>query len=100
LIKSRDAPHSICCSAFRCACGSPLLVELIETVWLQVGPISNRLFSDSDFAATLNDAHDGLMRRLKRRDAEGVRRAIERDLRHAARQLREHCLPDASGTHP
>jgi DNA-binding GntR family transcriptional regulator len=79
------------------ACGSPLLVELIETVWLQVGPISNLLFDDADFAATLNDAHDGLMRRLKRRDAEGVRRAVERDLRHAGRKLRQHCLADASG---
>lgn len=78
------------------ACGSPLLVELIETVWLQVGPISNLLFDDAAFAATLNDAHDGLMRRLKRRDAEGVRRAIERDLRHAARQLRKHCLADVA----
>ncbi|RQH05329.1 GntR family transcriptional regulator [Paraburkholderia dinghuensis] len=78
------------------ASGSPLLVELIETVWLQVGPISNLLFDDSIFAASLNDAHDGLIRRLKRRDAEGVRRAIERDLRHAARQLRKHCLAEAS----
>lgn len=78
------------------ACGSPLLVELIETVWLQVGPISNLLFDDAAFAATLNDAHDGLMRRLKRHDAEGVRRAIERDLRHAARQLRKHCLADVA----
>jgi DNA-binding GntR family transcriptional regulator len=76
------------------ACGSPLLVELIETVWLQVGPISNLLFDDAAFSATLNDAHDGLMRRLKRRDAEGVRRAVERDLRHAARKLRVHCLAD------
>jgi DNA-binding GntR family transcriptional regulator len=76
------------------ACGSPLLVELIETVWLQVGPISNLLFDDTAFSVTLNDAHDGLMRRLKRRDAEGVRRAIERDLRHAARKLREYCLAD------
>ena len=66
------------------ASGSPLLVDLIETVWLQVGPISNLLFEDASFARTLNDAHEGLMRRLKRRDAEGVRRAIERDLRHAA----------------
>lgn len=78
------------------ASGSPLLVELIETVWLQVGPISNLLFDDAAFSATLNDAHDGLMRRLKRHDAEGVRRAIERDLRHAARQLRKHCLADVA----
>jgi DNA-binding GntR family transcriptional regulator len=78
------------------ASGSPLLVEMIETVWLRVGPISNLLFGDDAFAATLNDAHDALMRRLARRDAEGARRAIERDLRHAARELRAHCLPDVA----
>ena len=76
------------------ASGSPLLVDLIETVWLRVGPISNLLFDDADFARTLNDAHEGLMRRLKRRDAQGARRAVERDLRHAAKSLRTHCLPD------
>ncbi|SDC12645.1 GntR family transcriptional regulator [Paraburkholderia lycopersici] len=76
------------------ASGSPLLVDLIETVWLQVGPISNLLFEDTALAHTLNEAHESLMRRLKRRDAEGARRAIERDLRHAAKQLRAHCLPD------
>ncbi|WP_321926031.1 GntR family transcriptional regulator [Paraburkholderia guartelaensis] len=76
------------------ASGSPLLVDLIETVWLQVGPISNLLFDDANFARTLNDAHEGLMRRLKRRDAQGARRAVERDLRHAAKSLRTHCLPD------
>ncbi|HTR05754.1 MAG TPA: GntR family transcriptional regulator [Paraburkholderia sp.] len=80
------------------ASGSPLLVDLIETVWLQVGPISNLLFDDDGFAHTLNSAHEALMRRLKRRDAEGVRRAVERDLRHAARQLRTHCLPDETHT--
>ena len=76
------------------ASGSPLLVDLIETVWLQVGPISTLLFDDADFTRTLNDAHEGLMRRLKRRDAQGARRAVERDLRHAAKPLRMHCLPD------
>ena len=80
------------------ASGSPLLVDLIETVWLQVGPISNLLFDETDFAHTLNDAHEGLMRRLKRRDAQGARRAVERDLRHAAKPLRMHCLPDDAHT--
>lgn len=80
------------------ASGSPLLVDLIETVWLQVGPISNLLFDDPDVAHTLNDAHEGLMRRLKRRDAQGARRAVERDLRHAAKPLRMHCLPDDAHT--
>lgn len=37
---------------------------------------------------------------LAQRLADGLAATIARDLRHAARQLREHCLPDASGTHP
>lgn len=80
------------------ASGSPLLVDLIETVWLQVGPISNLLFDDPGFARTLNDAHEGLMRRLKRRDAQGARRAVERDLRHAAKPLLMHCLSSEEHT--
>ncbi len=70
------------------AAGSPLLLELIETVWLQVGPISNLLFGDAQFAGTLNDAHDELLNAAKARDAAGVRRAIEHDLCHAASCLR------------
>lgn len=73
------------------AAGSPLLLELIETVWLQVGPISNLLFGDAHFAGTLNDAHDELLNAATARDAAGVRRAIERDLNHAALCLREQC---------
>ncbi|MFM0151688.1 GntR family transcriptional regulator [Paraburkholderia sediminicola] len=74
------------------AAGSPLLLELIETVWLQVGPISNLLFGDALFAGTLNDAHDDLLNAAKARDAAGVRRAIEHDLNHAASCLRAQCL--------
>ncbi|MFM0553456.1 GntR family transcriptional regulator [Paraburkholderia sediminicola] len=74
------------------AAGSPLLLELIETVWLQVGPISNLLFGETLFADTLNDAHDDLLSAAKARDAAGVRRAIERDLNHAATCLRAQCL--------
>jgi len=74
------------------AAGSPLLLELIETVWLQVGPISNLLFDDAQFAGTLNDAHDELLDAAKARDAAGVRRAIEHDLSHAASCLRAQCL--------
>lgn len=73
------------------ASGSPLLLELIETVWLQVGPISNQLFDDPDFACRLNDAHDDVMQALQRRDSSAVRRAIERDLFYAGQYLQSRC---------
>lgn len=74
------------------AAGSPTLMALIETVWLKIGPLSNRLFDADGASAVLNHAHDDAMRALQRRDSTGVRRAIERDLFVAAQFLRPFCV--------
>jgi DNA-binding GntR family transcriptional regulator len=73
------------------AAGSPLLMGLIETVWLKVGPLSNQLFEDPAAPAVLNDAHEDLMRALDAGDAAAARRAIERDLFIAGQFLRLRC---------
>jgi DNA-binding GntR family transcriptional regulator len=73
------------------AAGSPTLLQLIETVWLKVGPLSNQLFDDNEGAGVLNDAHEDLMIALDRKDASAARRAIERDLFVAGQFLRKHC---------
>lgn len=73
------------------AAGSPTLMALIETVWLKVGPLSNRLFDADGASAVLNHAHDDALRALQHRDSTGVRRAIERDLFVAAQFLRPFC---------
>ncbi len=73
------------------AAGSPLLMTLIETVWLRVGPLSNQLFEDAAAPAVLNDAHADLMRALDHRDPAAARRAIERDLFVAGQFLRRRC---------
>jgi len=73
------------------AAGSPLLLSLIETVWLKVGPLSNQLFDDNAALAVLNDAHDDLMGALDAGDAAGARRALERDLFVAGQFLRRVC---------
>ena len=74
------------------AIGSPMLLELIETVWLKVGPISNQLFEDPRFAQKLNDAHDDVMAALERRDGSAVRRAIEQDMFYAGQYLKSICV--------
>jgi DNA-binding GntR family transcriptional regulator len=76
------------------AAGSPLLMTLIETVWLRVGPLSNQLFEDAAAPAVLNDAHEDLMRALDARDSAAARRAIERDLFVAGQFLRRRCVAD------
>ena len=73
------------------AAGSPTLMGLIETVWLKVGPLSNRLFDDPQALPVLNDAHDDALEALKRRDGAAVRRAVERDLFVAGQFLRRVC---------
>ncbi len=73
------------------AAGSPLLMALIETVWLKVGPLSNQLFDDNPDAGVLNDAHTDMLQALDKGDASGVRRAIERDLFVAGQFLRSRC---------
>jgi DNA-binding GntR family transcriptional regulator len=78
------------------AAGSPLLMTLIETVWLRIGPLSNQLFEDAAAPAVLNDAHDDLMRALDAGDSAAARRAIERDLFVAGQFLRRRCVEAAA----
>lgn len=73
------------------AAGSPTLSSLIETVWLKVGPLSNRLFDHPDALPVLNQAHGDVLAALARRDSAAVRRAIERDLFVAGQFLRLAC---------
>ena len=73
------------------AAGSPLLLSLIETVWLKVGPLSNQLFEDNAALGVLNDAHEDLMDALDAGDAAAARRALERDLFVAGQFLRRVC---------
>jgi DNA-binding GntR family transcriptional regulator len=73
------------------AAGSPTLLALIETVWLKVGPLSNKLFEHADALHVLNDAHADVLQAIQRRDSAAVRRGIERDLFIAGQFLRLAC---------
>jgi DNA-binding GntR family transcriptional regulator len=73
------------------AAASPTLLALIETVWLKVGPLSNRLFEAPHALAVINGAHGEAVTALQRHDSAGVRRAIEKDLFVAAQFLRPFC---------
>ena len=69
------------------ACGNPVLLELIESLWLQVGPVINldlrsgsRRVSEAPAAA----CHQRLVEALAQRDRVAARQALEDDLRSAA----------------
>lgn len=75
------------------ACGSPSLLFLIETLWLQVGPFL-RQFSgqfDNDLRGILElDYHDEIVERLNAKDSNGVAELLERDIRDGYSFLMEH----------
>jgi DNA-binding GntR family transcriptional regulator len=62
------------------ACANPLLLRLIESLWLQVGPVFNRLFVDAERWPRLNDAHRDCLDAVLCGDADAARDAIVADL--------------------
>jgi DNA-binding GntR family transcriptional regulator len=85
------------------ACGSPSLLFLIETLWLQVGPFL-RQFSgqfDNDLRGILAlDYHDEIVKRLEAGDGEGAADLLARDIRDGYAFLMAHgrfeSIPPAS----
>lgn len=69
------------------ACGNPVLLRSIESLWLQIGPFFNRLFTGADLSLRLNDFHEDAFAALEAGDAKGARQAMEQDLIYFARFL-------------
>ncbi|MDX1366446.1 GntR family transcriptional regulator [Pseudomonas sp.] len=62
------------------ACANPILLRMIESLRLQIGPFFNRLFSDSTQLLHLNDFHEATFNALQAGDGKAARAAMERDL--------------------
>ncbi|MGE8498582.1 MAG: GntR family transcriptional regulator [Pseudomonas sp.] len=69
------------------ACGNPVLLRSIETLWLQIGPFFNRLFTGADLSLRLNDFHEDAFAAIEAGDAKAARHAMEQDLIYFARFL-------------
>jgi DNA-binding GntR family transcriptional regulator len=66
--------------------GSPLLVQLIETLWLRIGPSLNRFvvhYKHSD----ISNFHGQMLDALARQDPDGAEAALRSDLVIAARAV-------------
>lgn len=62
------------------ACANPILLRMIESLWLQVGPFFNRLFTEADLSLRLNDFHEQAFKALQARDGKAARLAMEQDM--------------------
>ena len=69
------------------ACGNPVLLRSIESLWLQIGPFFNRLFTGADLSLRLNDFHEQAFAAILAGDARAARQAMEQDLIYFARFL-------------
>ncbi|MGE8359703.1 GntR family transcriptional regulator [Pseudomonas sp.] len=69
------------------ACGNPVLLRSIESLWLQIGPFFNRLFTGADLSLRLNDFHEDAFAAIEAGDAKAARHAMEQDLIYFARFL-------------
>jgi len=58
---------------------------VIESMWMQIGPHLNQIFSAQDRATAQADHHhSGLLRALRRQDATAAAKAVWDDLSDAA----------------
>ncbi|MCA1774885.1 MAG: GntR family transcriptional regulator [Loktanella sp.] len=78
--------------------GWPLLVGMIERLWLMVGPSIRMSVPDRAHMATSQEFHDQIMTALDARDGKTVRAAIVDDISTAARDIRASLAPEAA--HP
>ncbi len=82
-------------SVYRAA-RSPLLLDMIEGIWLRVGPTLNYLFHDIRFAGRAAATNLPIVEALRSRKGSAAREAVAHDISHAMVWLVQH-LPQSDG---
>lgn len=68
------------------AAGMPRFLRIIETLWLQIGPLLNLVTNRAEMRSGL-EAHEAAVRAIAEGDAAGLRAAVVRDIQDAARVI-------------
>ncbi len=76
----------------------PMLMHIIDGLWLQFGPTLNALLSTQPLEDYDTTHHDAAIEALKKGDGAGARRAIAGDLRDAADEMLESGYFDTEPT--
>lgn len=72
------------------ACGNSVLLRLIESLWMQTGPLFHCFFHQPDLGLPLNDFHEDVLEGISKGDPYRVRAAIEADLKYFGQFLLNH----------
>ena len=68
---------------------SPLLLDMIRDLWVQVAPFFNRLFQGSDYLSNSNVWHKRIVEALENADVQKVQSGIYSDIETAGNELRK-----------
>lgn len=69
------------------ASGNPLLNRMIDSLWLQTGPLFHYLFDSDELKMPFNEFHVDVMQAIDQGDGFKARAAIEADLRYFGKYL-------------
>ncbi|MDO9524289.1 MAG: GntR family transcriptional regulator, partial [Gemmobacter sp.] len=70
----------------------PTLVQLLESLWIRVGPVLTELYPDAHPRYAGRHQHENVLEALRTRNAYALREAIRMDLLEGGRNLRNHLL--------
>lgn len=79
------------------AAGMPVLLMIIEGLWLRIGPCFNYLYPQPPIGAQSHHNYDDVIAALRARNAVVVRDAIERAIEQGGQILLPHLPNDGSG---
>lgn len=80
--------------------GMPTLVEVLEGLWIRVGPILSEMYPGAMPTYGGRHAHENVLDALRARSAFALREAIRMDLMEGGRKLRKHLKEvEAAGIH-
>ncbi|MDO6729965.1 GntR family transcriptional regulator [Marinovum sp. 2_MG-2023] len=76
---------------------SDSLVQMIELLWLRVGPILRFNTKRDETVASSNQQHEAMLEAMQTADSDGARRAVELDISEAADVVKAHLIADGKG---
>ncbi|XDA97897.1 GntR family transcriptional regulator [Sulfitobacter sp. LCG007] len=82
--------------------GMPTLTEVLEGLWIRVGPLLSELYPDAPPTYAGRHQHLNVLDALRARDSYSLREAIRMDLVEGGNSLREHIasIEARQGSHP
>ena len=91
LMEANENFHRMLCSMAH----MPVLLHMVENLWLQCGPIMNAFAGHPQRAPRERHAHLGVIHGLRERDPDLARRSIQTDIAHSSERILSYLAGEA-----